>query len=450
MSLKNPILSFAGLLVGCLAMVASAPAQTPLNAAGQATLLPIAPGWAGNTVNVVIFRKSSVTTHGDTQFAAFYDQDAKVVLAKRKLDQTQWEIRKTQYTGNVKDAHNDICITVDGKGVLHIAWDHHANALRYARGAAPGSLELGEKLPMTGKHEDRVTYPEFYNLADGGLLFIYRDGASGSGNLVMNRYDAATGTWQQIQENLIDGQRQRNAYSQAAVDDKGVIHVSWVWRESGDVATNHDLCYAKSADGGKTWLKSTGEQYTLPITQANAEIAVAIPQKQELINQTSMTTDAKGRPYIATYWREKDADIPQYHVAYHDGQKWQVSTIGKQTIPFRLGGTGTKRIPISRPQILADSTGGVDRAYLLFRDEGRGSKASVAICDDLSKSDWRIEDLTADSLGQWEPSFDMARWQRDKVINAFVQRAEQRDGEGVANVPPEMVYILEWKPKGAP
>jgi hypothetical protein len=85
----------------------------------------------------------------------------------------------------VRDAHNAIGIAVDGRGVLHVAWDHHNSPLRYARGIAPGSLELGETIPMTGRRETRVTCPEFYNLADGGLLFIYRDGASGSGNLLM-------------------------------------------------------------------------------------------------------------------------------------------------------------------------------------------------------------------------------------------------------------------------
>ena len=245
---------------------------------------------------------------------------------------------------------------------------------------------------MTGRHETRVTYPEFYNLADDGLLFIYRDGESGSGNLVMNRYNVRTGQWQQLHDNLIDGQGQRNAYWQAAVDDRGVIHLSWVWRESGDVATNHDLCYARSIDGG-----GPGEEHRrevpLPITAANAEIAVPIPQGHELINQTSMTTDSKGRPYIATYWRDEQADIPQYRVVFHDGATWQVSSLGQQTISFRLGGTGTRRIPISRPQILADTTGSADRAYLLFRDEGRGNKVSVAICDDLSRGQWRLEDV---------------------------------------------------------
>ena len=422
-------------------------AQTELTAAAGARLVPIGPGWAGNTVNVTIFRRNSVTSHAGRQYAAFYDQQGRVVLATRAIASARWQTRTTPYSGNVRDAHNGISIAVDGRGVLHVAWDHHATPLRYARGVAPGSLELGEATPMTGRRESRVTYPELYNLADGGLLFIYRDGSSGSGNLVMNRYDVQTGRWQQLHENLIDGQGQRNAYWQAAVDARGVIHVSWVWRESADVATNHDLCYARSTDGGRTWVKSTGEPYTLPITAASAEVAVPIPQGHELINQTSMTTDSKGRPYIATYWRAEGDDIPHYRVVFHDGSAWRVSTIGTQTIPFRLGGTGTKRIPISRPQILADASGSRDRAYLLFRDEGRGNRVSVAICDDLRTGRWRVEDLTASEVGQWEPTYDAALWPKQRRVHVFVQRAEQRDGEGVAAVPPERVYILEWAPR---
>ena len=45
------------------------------------------------------------------------------------------------------------------------------------------------------------------------------------------------------------------------------------------VETNHDLCYARSLDGGKTWQRSDGTAYQLPITAATAEIAWKIPQK---------------------------------------------------------------------------------------------------------------------------------------------------------------------------
>lgn len=70
------------------------------------------------------------------------------------------------------------------------------------------------------------------------------------------------------------------------------------------------FCYAYSPDEGKTWYKSTGEKYTLPICKDNAEYACRIPQNSELINQTSMSTDAEGHPYIVTYWRDADSEVP--------------------------------------------------------------------------------------------------------------------------------------------
>jgi len=310
--------------------------------------VPIASGWAKSSVNTVIFRRNSVVTHEDTQYAAFYDPDGNVILAKRKLDSNNWQIKKTQYKGKVTDAHNAISIMVDGDGYLHMSWDHHGHPLRYCRSIAAGSLELTDKMPMTGKKEARVTYPEFYKLANGDLLFLYRDGSSGNGNLMMNHYDLKTQKWTQRQDAFIDGEGKRNAYWQMCTDTKGTIHISWVWRETGGVQTNHDMAYAKSTDGGRTWQKSNGQAYRLPITAGNAEYAVRIPQNSELINTTSMCADTKGRPYIATYWRPAAAKVPQYHLIYHDGSQWHTSQISARKTPFTLSGGGTKRIPISR------------------------------------------------------------------------------------------------------
>ncbi|MCU6167926.1 BNR repeat-containing protein, partial [Enterobacter roggenkampii] len=107
-----------------------------------------------------------------------------------------------------------------------------------------------------------------------------------------------------------------------------------------------------------------------------------IPQNSELINQRSMVTDAKGNPYIATYWRDQDSDIPQYHIVYYTGQEWNNLYLGLRKTPFSLKGVGTKRIPVSRPQVVAKGKGKSTELCLLFRDEERGEKASIAICKD--------------------------------------------------------------------
>ena len=407
-------------------------------------IVPIAKGWAKNSVNAVIFRTNSVTTHGDNQYVAFYSEDGYVVLARRKLGAMNWEICKTRYKGDVRDAHNAISIAVDGAGILHMCWDHHVSSLRYCRGASPGSLEMTDKMPMTGQDENKVTYPEFYKLENGDLLCLYRDGRSGNGDTMLNRYDVKTQKWSVIQHPLIDGQGKRNAYTnQIAIDKYGVWHISWCWRESPDVASNHDICYAKSIDGGRTWQKSTGQKYTLPITVDDAECICHIPQRSELINQTTMAVDSKGRPLISTYWRPEDTEVPQYHLIYHDGKNWQRTQVGQRRTPFTLSGGGTKRIPISRPKIFI---GPDDQVYMIFRDAERGNRVSVAMCGDPKRVTWRIEYLTTDSVGLWEPSYDTILWQRKNILHLFLQKVGQGDAEKLENIPPQMVSVLEWTP----
>lgn len=404
-------------------------------------LVDVAPGWADNSVNAVIFRRDALVTHGDTQYIAFYDAEARVVLGRRKVGSTSWELVRTQYSGNARDAHNSISIGVDGSGLLHVAWDHHNGPLRYARGTAPGALTLRGEEPMTRTNEGSVSYPEFHALPGGDLLFLYRDGGSGRGDLVVNRYTSATGQWKRLQDKLIDGEGQRNAYWQAFVDGAGTVHLSWVWRESPDVASNHDIAYARSRDGGATWQDSRGKQLTLPITAASAEYAARVPQHSELINQTSMTADAAGRPTIATYWRKEGETVPQYRLVHLADGGWRTVDLDFRHTPFSLGGRGTKAIPISRPQVVADG----DRVVMLFRDAERGNRVSAATID-MARGSWTLRDLTASSVGAWEPGIDPEQWRRNRQLHLFVQDVRQADGEGIARGAATMVRVLEWQP----
>jgi glutamate carboxypeptidase len=407
-------------------------------------LLPVegAKGWAKNSINTVVFRKNSLTTIDNLQFIAFYDSTTHLVLGRRQQNSGTWQLKQTQYLGDTRDAHRSISIIVDGEGYLHCCFDEHDSRLRYARTIAPGSLDLGPETPMITTNETRVTYPEFYRLRNGNLLFLYRDGASGNGNLILNQYDKKTKTWTRLQDKLIDGEGKRNAYWQATLDDQGTFHLSWTWRESPDVASNHDIAYARSRDGGKTWETSTGKQYTLPITAATAEYATRIPQHSGLINQTSMCADYYGNPYIASYWRPNGSNIPQYHIVYKDSIGWHIKQASDRKTPFLLGGAGTKRIPMSRPQICERS----GYLYLLYRDAEQGNKITLAVSNSAN-SPFTIANLgkgaNAD-YGNWEPTYDQQLWATKHILDIFVQRVGQGDGETLEDLPAQPISILEW------
>lgn len=408
----------------------------------------IGTGWARNSVNATIFRTNSITSDHRFQFVSYYDSTGHVVLAKRDFYGNGWQVKTTDFKGNVEDAHNVICVGLDGRGYLHMAWDHHNSRLNYARSTTPYSTEL-EVVEMVGENELKVTYPEFYRFSNGDLLFAYRDGSSGDGNLILNYYDAKDQIWSRINDVIIDGQYERNAYWQIAIDATDAIHISWVWRETGDVATNHDLCYAVSKDYGETWERSNGRAYELPIDINNAEVIMPIPQQSNLINQTSMTTDLDGNPYIATYWRGKEAENVQIYMVYADESgQWRKSQVTRRLTDFELSGGGTKKIPISRPKIyVLDDVEG-KQAGVIYRDAERGNKVTLATADLLEEPfQWSISDLTEYSVGDWEPSYDSYLLREKRWLHLFVQKVGQGDGETMMDMTPQPVSVLEYSLK---
>lgn len=410
------------------------------------TVSEVGNGWAQNSVNTTIFRKNSLTTFQDFQYTAYYDGEGCVILGKRKLNDKNWTTKKTSFKGNVRDAHNVISIAVDGEGFLHVSWDHHNSKLRYARSNFSESLELGDEQMMINENEKSVSYPEFLNLPTGDLLFLYRDGGSGGGNLVMNHYSIKTGKWNRLQDNLLNGEGKRNAYWQAYIDKKGWIHISWVWRESPNVASNHDLAYAVSKDFGCTWQNSLGRIYDLPIDYSTAEYAVKIPENSALINQTSMGADDKGNPFIVSYWQNSDETTPQYKLVYNIDGTWNSKSFDFRKEPFVLGGFGTKEIPMSRPQIFVRGNGKNSSVDILFREKERGHKMSVLRIADLKKDSYSVVDILQDDLGAWEPTIDTELWKKKKKASVFVQSVSQVDGEGIADRESTLIKVVDWKP----
>jgi hypothetical protein len=50
-------------------------------------------------------------------------------------------------------------------------------------------------------------------------------------------------------------------------------------------------------------------------------------------------------------------------------------------------------------------------------------------------------------VGAWEPSFDTELWRSKGELNLFLQDVRQVDGEGMAEVAPSMVRVLQWTPR---
>ena len=440
------------LILPCaLALLPEGRGARTVDVAPPAEFVALGPAWAGSSVNVVANRRHGVFTHGAAQFAGYYDPAGYMVLARRNRGDTHWQRHRTEHRGSVVDAHNAISLAVDGDGFLHVAWDHHGQPLNYARGRAPGRLELEALQPMVGRDEAKVTYPEFHVMPDGDLLCLYRDGESGRGRLILNRYERSTRTWRRVHDNLIDGEGARSPYWGAAVDRRGRLHLAWIWRESPDVATNHDLAYACSDDAGVHWQRVDGAPMAVPFTLLGSDYAVRVPAGHHLMNSPWVTADADGRPYLCTYWADTPESPPQFRAVTYAGDSWQVHDLTQRRQHFTLAGGATKRPPISRGVLLVDDRAPEPAVHLVYRDDALGGRIILRSTDRLGSGRWREQPLTTGSVDAWEPVLDPVRWQAEAEIHLLVQAASQRDGDdqAAAEAAPTTIGLLQVRPPAA-
>jgi hypothetical protein len=316
--------------------------------AGQTQIrkIPVAKGLASHPVN----GGRCLISDGEYQYIAFYDGDHRMTVGKRRLSEAKWDFaRLPERVG--WDTHNRVVLFQDRKGYLHITGNMHCAPLRYYRTRAPRDIHTFEAIhTWTGDYEDRVTYPTPFRLRDGSIYVLYRHGGSGNGMRILVHYDDRTQQWTKTVPALTNGRDRNptcNAYPFGILEDKsGVWHIAWCWRETPDVVTNFDVCYAKSLDRGLSWKDWNGRDLELPMTPENASVVESIGQKRGLMNGGFLVADDEGRPYIG-YTRFDEGDHNQIFVATPVDSKWNVIQLSNWEHRFDFYGRGA--IPQSPP-----------------------------------------------------------------------------------------------------
>jgi hypothetical protein len=309
-------------------------------ACGQKVVLvervEVAPVWAGCPVGFAML------THSNRQFLAYYSAERVMTLAQRELNTNAWTF--TELPSKLGwDSHNYIAMTLDPEGHLHVSGNMHGVPLVYFRSETP--LDSRVMVPvnrMTGEREKRVTYPRFMKGPDGALLFTYRDGGSGNGSTLWNRYDCASKTWARLMsEPLFDGQGLRNAYPHGpALGKDGFYHLTWVWRDTPACETCHDISYIRSRDMIR-WENAFGKPLALPI-RLGAEVVVdPVPVKGGLINPCqAVGFDSQGR-VIVTYTKYDAAGHLQLMNARCEGGAWKAYQTSDWNYRWEFSGGGT-------------------------------------------------------------------------------------------------------------
>lgn len=271
----------------------------------------------------------TLLTRGDRQYAAFYNPDRQMTIAWRDLDETVWHTKSLPSRVGY-DSHNNIVLGFDREGGVHVSGNMHATPLVYFRTTRPNDLASLEPVHrMTGVGEEGVTYPRFENLADGQLIFSYRQGRGYAGKYetVFNIFDEPTKTWKRLlHAPLFDGEGARRAYPIGPVlGPDGNYHLTWVWRSApfNEAATNNNLGYVRSANF-LDWTTIDGTPVSLPITLSTPGVVVdPVPDRGGLINGTGFVGFDANNRLLITYHKYDANGLTQMFIATRENGAWK-------------------------------------------------------------------------------------------------------------------------------
>ncbi len=311
----------------CVCVLGFAMAPIGGNAAEPVETIDVEPVWTGHPVGF------SLLTCPPYQYVAYYNADRQMTVAQRELAGTEWVFAHLPARVGW-DSHNYVTMAVDRDGHLHVAGNMHCVPLVYFRTVKVGDVQsLTRVAKMIGpEREKRVTYPVFLHGPAAQLIFRYRDGSSGNGDDIYNEYDEATRTWRRLMNRpLTSGRGKMNAYcSRPELGPDGYYHVVWVWRDTPDCATNHDLSYARSRDLVH-WETASGKKLILPITIGSGAVVDPVPPHGGIINGGHrLGFDSRNRPVIAYHKFDADGNT-QIYVARFERSAWKVRRISDWT-----------------------------------------------------------------------------------------------------------------------
>jgi hypothetical protein len=385
--------------------------------------------WAANKVSF------DLHTTEEKQFVAYYDADRMMTVASRDLDSDEW-VRQTLPSKLAWDSHNYVTMGIDEAGYLHVTGNMHVNPLVYFRSTRPYDVTSLEAVhTMVGRDEGDVTYPKFFHNKDGSLLFSYRAGTCGNGNILVNRYNVEKQRWERyLKDALFEGIEaadDRAAYHHFVRDSEGNFHVAWIWRWTPEVATSHQICYAFSPDLIH-WKNAAGEEISLPFRPDDPRVIVdPVPANGGSHNGRYKVFLTADETPVVGYVKYDEDGLTQFYLARPEGDGWLSRQISDWDFRWHFFGGGDKMEIGGR----FDITGLDDDGNLLVNWETEKGDSGRYVVDPHTLELLESQDVFPSDF----PASLYERLTNEPGLSVSLQM-----GKGPA-VPDGTTYLLKWE-----
>lgn len=380
---------------------------------------------ARTEANAVTFNRSNVVTDEDgTMYAAWWSDNSQPVIGKR-TPTGEWsvfdfgDLPGTPLGSTIPDdGHNNFALVLDTDGHIHLWGNHHNSPLRYVRSAARRDITAWTAPGMVGTDEDSITYPQAVRVGDE-LLFFYRNGMSGNGDLFLNRW---TGSGWERMSSPLRGAGVTPAQSPyictPAVGEDGSLHIFSVWRVSEDYGQTDGIDHMVSYDAGETWQSMDGTPLTIPAVPTGSTggtgsvmpRVVEQPRGYGLINQTGAAVDSSGCPHAA-WWLFKTEDnasgVLELHHIWWDGDEWRNDVVAE------MSGQPGPILGTPRPHVVCPPEGG---AFIMWRNARAGDGLHLI---DVSGDLGSFSVFNGD-LGGFEPNYDVDAVREHGILRVLV------------------------------
>lgn len=234
------------------------------------------------------------------------------------------------------DAHRNPHILIDEHGYIYLFYGSHCTPTYLSKSARP--FDIDEWVDM-GVVADSSSYPQPWQLASGEIVVLYRGGGTHDATETLARSYDGGATWRNRVDVVVTPPK--NGCYGVSIAENGAFprKVHFVWSVTrGDWWQRYHVYYAWSDDGGRTWRRTNGSPYDLPITEDASEMIFESDTPDHGVWLKDIQLDSACNPYALFI----DANTLTYECVWRlarllDG-KWTFHTVAASDHMYDAGG----------------------------------------------------------------------------------------------------------------